>query len=65
MKEKRVYIINLSDSEFEFRQAEQIGDHDSIKSEAERLGSVYSLDGFQDACNDEFIDLGNSFILID
>jgi len=65
MKEKRVYIINVGDTEFNFRDAEAEGNLDAIKTEAESLGSVYSLKGFQNAVNDEWLDLGNSFILID
>ena len=63
-KEKRVYVINC-DYHFNFRGAEQIGDHETIKSKAEEIGSVYSLGGFQDAINDEELILTNSFILID
>ena len=68
MKEKRVYVINVTeadDVEFNFREAEQIGDLDSIKSEAERQGGVYTLGYFADEINDENLFLTNSFILID
>jgi hypothetical protein len=63
-KEVKVYIIDCSQTKFDFRGAEQIGEYDKIKDEAERLGSVYSLEGFQDSINDEDLFLNNSFILI-
>jgi hypothetical protein len=63
-KEVKVYVIDCSQTKFDFRYAEQIGEYDKIKDEAERLGSVYSLEGFQDAINDEDLFLNNSFILI-
>lgn len=64
-KEIRVYIINCHNTEFSFRKAEADERFDDIKNEAERLGSVYSLNGFQEAINNEEVELGNSFILID
>ena len=66
-KETRVYVINCNETEFEFRKAEEEykKNLNAIKDEAEKLGSVYSLSGFQNAINDESLDLGTSFILID
>ena len=65
MKDIRVYVIDCNATEFDFRMAEEEGDEESIMQEAERLGSVYSLKGFQNAVNDEELDnLSNSFILI-
>jgi len=64
MKEKRVYVINC-DVDFNFREYEQRGEYDPIKDKAEELGTVYSLEGFQEAINDEDLSLINSFILID
>jgi hypothetical protein len=64
-KEIRVYVINNHDTEFLFRVAEDQKRFNDIKDEAERLGSVYSLNGFQEAMNNQDIELGNSFILID
>ena len=64
MAEKKVYVINCS-NDFDFRDAEMRGNIDSIKTEAEKQGSVYSLNGFQEACNNEDLFLTNSFILID
>lgn len=64
MKEKRVYIIDCSKSEIDFRAKEQVGDYEAIMTEAERLGTVYSLDYFVSEVNDENINLNNSFIYI-
>jgi hypothetical protein len=63
-KEKRVYLINYNKSNFDFREFEQLSDYEPIMQEAEAQGNVYSLQGFQDACNNEDIDISNSFILI-
>ena len=68
MKEKRVYVVNVDDTDdvgFNFREAEQIGDLDSIKDEAERQGRVFTLGYFADEINNENLFLDNSFILID
>lgn len=62
--EKRVYVVNCSDSEIDFSGLERYGEYEPIMAEAERLGSVYSLMGFQEASNNESLDLSNSFILI-
>ena len=64
-KEKKVYVIALNMTDFDFRGAELFGEDDKIKAEAERLGTVYSLQEFQDEINDENLFLDNSFILID
>ena len=63
-KETRVYVINCGDSNFDFRTKERLGDYEAIMTKAEKLGSVYSLKGFQDASNNEELSLENSFILI-
>ncbi len=65
-KEKKVYVINCSypDSDFNFRDEEMEGNLDGIMQEAERRGSVYSLEGFQREINNEWLELTNSFILI-
>ncbi len=65
MKEKKVYIINCGETRFDFRSAEWKGEKGLIKTEAGKLGSVYSLEFFQDKINDEELVLTNSFILID
>jgi len=66
MKEIRVYVIDLNDeTDLQFRKLERAKEYDRIKDEAERLGSVYSLKGFQEAINNETLDLTSSFILID
>jgi hypothetical protein len=68
--ETRVYVLDCGwetkrDSSFDFRTLERtLGGEEKIMLEAERRGSVYSLQGFQDACNDEELSLDNSFILI-
>lgn len=62
-KETRVYVINCENN-FDFRHAEQFGEEEKIIDKAEELGSIYSLSGFQNAINDEELDLTNSFILI-
>ena len=63
MKEIKVYVIDCERSDFGFREAEMEADYEGIMNEAERLGSVYSLEGFQDALNDEELFLHNSFVL--
>lgn len=62
-KEIRVYVINCG-SDFRFRDWEQHGNYDKIKDKAEELGTVYSLEQFQDKINDDELSLENSFILI-
>jgi len=62
-KEIKVYVIDCNEY-FDFRDKEMSGDYEAIMSKAEELGSVYSLNGFQCAINDEELDLSNSFILI-
>lgn len=64
MTEKRVYVINC-DVCFDFRDWEMLGQYNKIKDKAEELGTVYSLQYFQECINDEELDLSNSFILID
>jgi len=65
MKEKRVYVIDMSQTDFEFRKYEKLEEYDKIREKAEELGTVYSLEYFQDQINDEQLFLNNSFILID
>lgn len=62
--EPRVYVIDASDDEVDFRQAERDKDYKAIISRAENIGSVYSIQGFQDALNDETLCLDNSFVYI-
>lgn len=62
--ETRVYVINCDESKIDFRKAEADRNIYSIQTEAERLGTVYTLKGFQKAINDEELFLTNSFILI-
>ena len=63
-KEVRVYVIDLDRTDFDFREAEHNGDYDLIIDEAESLGTVYSLEYFQECINNEELDLNNCFILI-
>ena len=62
-KELKVYVINASDCNM-FNDWERVGDYEAIMSKAEELGSVYSLQGFQDAINTEELNLVNSWIYI-
>ena len=61
--EVRVYVINC-DTDFDFRKAEGDKKYSAIISKAEELGTVYSLQGFQEAINNAELWLDNSFILI-
>jgi len=63
-KEIRVYVIDCNATDFPFRVAEEKKDWESIMVEAERLGDIYSLNGFQEAVNNNEVNLDNSFILI-
>jgi hypothetical protein len=62
----RVYVLDcLADrSSFDFRNCEMAGNELAIMQEAENRRSVYSLQEFQDKCNDEEMNLANTFILI-
>ena len=62
-KEIRVYVVN-ADADFDFLDAKMLGKFDDIISEAERQGTIYSLEGFQEAINCEDLFLTNSFIYI-
>jgi hypothetical protein len=66
MKELRVYVINASDCKttFCFPKLYNAKKFEAIKTEAERLGTVYSLHGFMEAINNEDLNLSNSFIYI-
>ncbi len=61
--EKKVYVLNVT-TESQFRDWETKGEYNKIMDRAEDLGTVYSLQGFQDALNDEQLNLDNSFIYI-
>lgn len=64
LPKSKVYVIDLSRTDFDFREAERKRNEELIVAEAERLGSVYSLDYFQECVNNEELNLNNSFILI-
>ena len=61
--EVKVYVCDCS-LDFDFRLSEMSADYDAIKQFAIEQESVYTLEEFQDACNDEELSLENSFILI-
>ena len=63
-KETKVYIIDCSQTDFDFRTAEREGNEEQIIKEAIKNETVYSLQQFQDLSNDEELYLDNSFILI-
>ena len=58
--EPRVYVVNLNDTDFQFNYKHP----EKCMDEAEKLGSVYSLIGFQNAINNEELSLNCSFIFI-
>ena len=62
-KEAMVYIIDCDECD-DFRDWEMKGENEKIMEKAEQLGTVYSLQGFQNAVNDQELTLDNSFILI-
>jgi len=62
-KEIRVYVINAGDCD-DFNDWERQGNYKAIMDKAEELGTVYSLQGFQDAINTEELLLNNSWIYI-
>jgi hypothetical protein len=62
--EIRVYIIDFERTFFDFRSHEEEGDYEAIMDEAERLGDVYSLHRFQEACNNGELFLDTAYILI-
>lgn len=75
MKEFRVYVIEADEYDtnaYDIENWTNISDTDSelptdaieYITECEEIGSVYSLRGFQNACNLEDIHINNSFIFI-
>jgi hypothetical protein len=70
-KEIKVYICDLADVDsllnpkhFNFKELEKKKKYKEIMAHAELHGTIYSLQGFQNAINNEELDLGNAFILI-
>ncbi len=62
-EEIKVYVINASeDKASSVRDWEHGEEYNKIVDLAEELGTVYSLQGFQDAINDEELFLDNSWI---
>lgn len=60
----KVYVTSCDDENFDFRGLEFEGEYDKIIDYSEEKGQVYSLYGFQEALNDEDLELSNSFVLI-
>jgi hypothetical protein len=63
-KEKKVYVVDMSVSSLSFGAEEIEKNSEIFMTEAEKLGSVYSLHGFQEALNNEELDLYASYIFI-
>ncbi len=65
-KEIRVYVVsaNVEYNGLGFRDHERVGDYNIIMTMAEDAGTVYTLEDFQEAFNNEEIDCCNSFIFI-
>lgn len=61
--EPKVYVIDCSTG-FDFRGMERLGNYEAIMVKAEELGTVYSLYGFQEALNNEELNLNNAFVYI-
>lgn len=67
MCDKKVYVCDCgleTQHHFDFRTSEYAEDYQAIMNFAQKTNNVYTLEEFQDLCNDEEIDLSNSFILI-
>ena len=62
-KEIRIYMV-AAGGEFDFLTAMAKGDTDSIIDQAESTGSVYSLQGFQDAINNDEINVVDTYVYI-
>lgn len=60
----KVYVCDCSGNDFDFRGKEHKADYKAIMDQAKKLGTVYSLQAFQEAINDEELFLDNAFILI-
>ena len=60
MKEIRFYLINLDNTSLIVKNVT----NDVFITEAERLGTVYSKNGFETAFNENLIDMDNSYLRI-
>ena len=58
--ETRVYVVNVED--YEFNDSPRSWDDERFMSEAEIQGGVYTLNGFQEAFNDETVNSSVEFI---
>lgn len=75
MKEFRVYLIEADETDVTSYDIESWGlyakyhnkltqEAESFITECENKGQVYSLQGFQEACNLEEVNISNSYIFI-
>ncbi len=48
IKEKKIYILNANEINFDFPEALKKKQYDKIMTKAEELGTIYSLKGFED-----------------
>lgn len=58
--ETRVYVANVEN--YEFNDSPRSWDYERFMSEAEIQGGVYTLNGFQEAFNDETVNSSVEFI---
>ena len=58
--ETRVYVVNVED--YEFNDSPRSWGDERFMSEAEIQGGVYTLNGFQEAFNDETVNSSVEFI---
>jgi hypothetical protein len=58
-KETRVYVVDIDQTEDEFNN---VVTDDVFMDEAEKQGSVYTLNGFQEAFNNNEVSTENAFI---
>lgn len=58
--ETRVYVVNVEN--YEFNDSPRSWDDERFMSEAEIQGGVYTLNGFQEAFNDETVNSSVEFI---
>lgn len=75
MKEFRVYVIEADETDATSYDIENwslyaeyhnklTADAEDFISECENKGQVYSLQGFQNACNLEYVNVSNRYIFI-
>lgn len=75
MKEFRVYLIEADDTDatsydienwnlYAERHKQLTEEAENFIIDCENIGQVYSLEGFQNACNLEDVNISNSYIFI-